>query len=117
MAWPKRVVDDLEVVEVEEQDRDGTQIARVEVDGVFEPVAEQGAIGQAGQSVVEGLVAQLRLLLGQGGGQSLVLPHRQVLPADEHEDQRRGHEQLLEGERLPRQLGDDRDVTATRVGR
>ena len=43
MAWPKRVVDDFEVVEVKEQDRD--TIVGVEVDGVFEPVAEQGAIG------------------------------------------------------------------------
>ena len=58
---PQGVVDRLEVVEVEEQDRDregGAQLARQRV---FDAVAEQRAVGQLGQRIVEGPVAQLLL--------------------------------------------------------
>jgi hypothetical protein len=59
---PERVVDGLEVVEVEEQHAvaAGAPGAR---HGVAEPVAEEGPVGQAGEGVVEGLMGQLLLEL------------------------------------------------------
>ena len=57
------VVDGLEVVEVHEQDGDGRGDAVGARQGVVEAVGEQGAVGQAGQGVVEGVVLELRLQL------------------------------------------------------
>jgi hypothetical protein len=59
----QRVVDLLEAVEVEEEEGQGP----AEAQGVLEPLAQQAAVGEPGQRVVQGLVAQpllLRLALG-----------------------------------------------------
>ena len=68
------VVDRLEVVEVQEQhgDRVGPPVASVH--GVGEPVKEQGAVGQAGERVVEGLVVEL-LLEGAAFGHVAAVEH------------------------------------------
>ena len=86
---PQGVVDDLEVVQVEEEQRHRPQVAGVQVDRVLEPVPEQRAVGQPGQPVVEGLVAQLLLALGQLVGQPPVLPQGQVLAGHHQHHQRR----------------------------
>ena len=56
----ERVVDVLEVVDVQEQDRGRAAGSVIEVTG--EPVGEQPTVGQAGQSVVEGDAPQLGLV-------------------------------------------------------
>jgi hypothetical protein len=53
------VVDRLEVVQVDEEDGGVAEVAAVE--GVLDPLAEQAAVGQPGQRVVEGLEGQLLL--------------------------------------------------------
>ena len=55
------VVDRLEVVEVDEED--GAEVAgpAAAVEGVLDPVAEQAAVGEAGERIVERLVAELLL--------------------------------------------------------
>ncbi len=50
------VVDDLEVVQVHEDDRDPALPSPGARDGVLQPIQELGAVGEAGESVVEGLV-------------------------------------------------------------
>jgi hypothetical protein len=55
------VVDDLEVVEVEEQHRDVLIVLAGGGKRALQPLLEQRAIGEAGERVVEGLVAQLVL--------------------------------------------------------
>ncbi len=58
------VVDRLEVVEVEEQDRKGAQwVAPLPRDGVPEPIGEEGPVGEIGERVMECLVLELRLQL------------------------------------------------------
>ena len=57
------VVDRLEVVEVHQQDRNGVAVARAACQRVLESVAEQGAVGETREPVVEGLVAQPLLQL------------------------------------------------------
>ena len=54
------VVDVLEVVDVHEQDRHRQVVAALAGERVADAVAEQGAVGQAGEDVVEGLVLELR---------------------------------------------------------
>ncbi len=62
---PEPVVDVLEVVQVAEHHR---QLARAAAaQGVVQAVAEQPAVGQPGQRVVQGLVGQLALQLHPGG--------------------------------------------------
>ena len=58
-AWPRRVVDPLEVVEVAEQHGERPAVDGVQVERVLDPVGEQVPVGQAGQLVVEGLLLQL----------------------------------------------------------
>ena len=58
---PERVVDRLEVVEVHEQDRHGSLVALLTLEGVRHAVAEQHTVPQSGQRVVERLVRQLLL--------------------------------------------------------
>ena len=70
---PQLVVDRLEAVEVEEADRQRALVAAVQLEGVGGAVDEQGAVGQPGQRVVEGLVAQLGLAVGEGPGEPLVV--------------------------------------------
>ena len=55
------VVDGLEVVEVDEQHGAEVAGAAAAVEGVLHPVAEQAAVGQPGERVVERLVAELLL--------------------------------------------------------
>ncbi len=62
----ERVVDLLEVVQVEEEEGQGGTDARGDAQGLLQAVAEQGAIGQVGQRVVQGLVAQRVGLLARG---------------------------------------------------
>ena len=53
------VVDRLEVVEVDEEDRQVADLAAVE--GVFDPFPEQAPVGQSRQRIVEGLEGELLL--------------------------------------------------------
>ncbi len=62
---PERVVDALEVVEVDEHHRD--LVARAGLERLAHLLAEQRAVGQAGQRVVRGLVPELVLQLAQVG--------------------------------------------------
>ena len=61
LAVPQAVVDRLEVVEIDEEDRQRPRIALVERQGVVQPIDEERAVGKAGQRVMEGLVAELVL--------------------------------------------------------
>ena len=56
---PEGVVDLLEAVEVEHEHGQHAVRARRPGEGLVEAVAEQGAVGETGQSVVEGLARQL----------------------------------------------------------
>ena len=70
----ERVVDDLEVVDVEEQDGDAGSATARAVERPVEVLAEQRPIGEPGQGIVEGVVEQLRLetlLLGGVDEQAL----------------------------------------------
>ena len=58
---PHRVVDVLEAVEVEEQHRHPPRAASRADDRVADALAQQGTVGQAGEGVVIGEVAQLLL--------------------------------------------------------
>ena len=53
---PERVVDRLEVVEVDEEDADRVAASRGAADGEREAVEEERAVRHAGERVVEGLV-------------------------------------------------------------
>ena len=55
---PERVVDLLEAVEVDEQDRELVVAARGEGERALDPVLEQHAVRQAGERVVGGLAAE-----------------------------------------------------------
>ena len=57
----ERVVDGLEVVEVEEQDGGALGVPPPAAEGVLQAVDVEGAIGQARERVVEGLPGQLLL--------------------------------------------------------
>ena len=57
----ERVVDDLEVVDVEEQDGDAGPASAGPIQGPIEVLAEEGPVGEPGQRVVEGVVEELRL--------------------------------------------------------
>ena len=57
----QRIVDRLEVVEVHEQDRHRQVVARQALQRVLDAVAEQRAVGEPGDRVVEGLVRELLL--------------------------------------------------------
>ena len=64
----ERVVDRLEVVEVQEEDR---VVAPARGEQLAEPVEEERAVGQPGQRVVEGLVLEAALQLAQLGDEVL----------------------------------------------
>ena len=55
------VVDGLEVVDVEEQQRHGPAAGPGVLQGLLEPAGEQGPVGQAGEGVAEGERPQLVL--------------------------------------------------------
>ena len=87
------VVDHLEVVEVAEQHADpgvGLQQRAVET------VGEQHPVRQPGQGVVQGMVLELVVHLGELGQESLVLDHRQELPGD-HDDHEHDAQQQVDG--------------------
>ena len=67
-AVPETVVDRLELVEVEQQDARRPLAALRPGGGLADPVAEQGAVGQAGQRVVEGQPLHVAAGLVQLGG-------------------------------------------------
>ena len=60
-AVPERVVDRLEVVEVEEEHRDARPAAAPAGEGPLDVVAEEDPVREPGQRVVEGVVEELRL--------------------------------------------------------
>ena len=71
----QRVVDLLEAVEIEQEHRDHATFAAGAGQGLAQPVEQQGAVGQAGQRVVQGQAPDPllgRLALGQ------VLEHRDL---------------------------------------
>ena len=100
---PEAVVDDLEVVQVEEDQRDRAQVTGVQLQGVSEPVGEQGPVGQPREGIVEGKVAQLGLALGELPGQRGVLAEGQVLPEQHQADDAAPHVQLTGGDGAPGQ--------------
>ena len=57
------VVDPLEVVEVDVEQPGRVPLGVTELDRVFEPLVEEGAVRQAGQRVVQGELPQLLLRL------------------------------------------------------
>ena len=76
----QRVVDGLEVVEVEEQDGRHLATSTSTRQGVLDAVGEQGPVGEPGQWVVECLVAELGLEFG---------PVRHVMGVDDEPTDRR----------------------------
>ncbi len=90
---PPRVVDDLEVVEIEEEDgRPGVLVGPAQsVDRRGHPLREEHAVRQSGERVVEGLMPQLlleRRQLLEGLLQPTVLQHHGGVTAEggEHRD-------------------------------
>ena len=69
----QRIVDGLEVVEIQEQDADATLFAVGGVDRLGEAVEQQGAVGQSGQRVVGGQMADV-----VGGDLALVFLLEQI---------------------------------------
>ena len=65
---PKRVVDLLESVEVDQQHRGASCFATLERDHLLETVAEQVAVGEPGEAVVQRLMANLVDVLLQTPG-------------------------------------------------
>ena len=79
------VVDDLEPVQVHVDDREQVPAAAAALHGQAQVVQEQGAVGQPGQGIVEGLALELVLgLLAQGDvlKRPLVTQDRAVLVRD-----------------------------------
>ncbi|MEZ5182317.1 MAG: hypothetical protein R2702_10650 [Acidimicrobiales bacterium] len=102
----ERVVHRLEVVEVDEQH--GGEVARAPaaLQGVLDPVAEEATVREAGERVVEGLVAELLLPRGQLAdlalelvGELLVLAHGHEVPGqhERHRDDRDGAREAVVG--------------------
>ena len=89
----ERVVDRLEPVQIQENDRYRAAVAVRQIQRMLEPVGEQRPVGQPGEPVVEGEVMQLGLPLPHRAGQEEVVPQHHVLPDhvlpgehQEHED-------------------------------
>ena len=76
---PERVVDRLEVVEVDDHQRDGAGVGARVVERTVEPLAQQDPVGEAGEHVVEGAVGVARRLPGA----DVEREHRQA--AERHE--------------------------------
>jgi len=68
------VVDTLEIVQVEEQDRDLPSVTGVQLEGVLQAISEQASVGQTRHAVVEGFLVQLRLADLQSLGQGHIPP-------------------------------------------
>src|SRR3954454_1718849 len=71
------VVDQLEVVDVDDDDRNTASVASSTRERLLQPVEDQAAVGQSGQRVVQRVMAELRL-----GGARL----SDVLNRGEHAD-------------------------------
>ena len=63
----ERIVDVLEVIEIDVEHRRREAAGAHVVDGLLEPLGEVDAVGQAGNRVVQGEVTQLPLAGGDGG--------------------------------------------------
>ncbi len=72
---PERVVDFLETVEIEVEERDQLLVSARASECLLEPVAEEIAVGQAGKAVVLRRAFQLRPALGKVGLRALALGH------------------------------------------
>jgi hypothetical protein len=84
---PQAVVDALEVVEVEEHQGHPLVLAPLAGEGALHPLEEEGAVGQAGEVVVEGLEQLLRghqalnlVELGVGDRRSRLLAEQRQRP-------------------------------------
>jgi hypothetical protein len=101
-AVAERVVDELEVVDVDEQDRDvadSARIARTTLQRVLDTLDERAAVGQAGQWIVCGAMSQRGLGARRGGaGQLVGAPGRDV------DARHRGDERRVDGRPQPRLL-------------
>ena len=104
------VVDALEAIDVEEVDGSGV-VAAAAIDRVLQPVAEEGAVGQPGERVVERQALQLGLhALAVGHVEEdpeekrlllvLVAAHDRHLVADPHEAAVRAADAVLLDERF-----------------
>ncbi len=83
------VVDHLEVVEIEEEHRRSVPGVTAPVEGDLDLLAEQHPVGQHGQRIVQGLVSQLFLQLGESGEGVLepsVLEGHRDLAGEGHQD-------------------------------
>ena len=86
----ERVVDVLEAVQVDEDDRERAAVAVARGERLLEPVAQQGAVGQAGERVVERVVLVLhRAAAGPVEGEERQAEQRQrrerELRGDDHD--------------------------------
>ena len=91
----ERVVDPLEVVEVHEQQGDAARLASLASEGALEVIAQQHAVGEARQGIVQRVVDQLglqALAVGRVDEEALrdataaagVVRHRERLVAEPH---------------------------------
>ena len=90
----ERVVDELEVVEVEQQQRDLRAVVVRRVDGFTERVHEHGAVGQAGEGVVHPCLCELLLehaAFGEVAGDRAVVLDRAVGASVRDDDLRHRH--------------------------
>src|SRR6266850_4267227 len=81
---PERVVDFLETVEIEVEERDQLLVSARASECLLEPVAEEIAVGQAGKAVVLRRAFQLRPALGELGFRALALGHVRVRADQAH---------------------------------
>jgi hypothetical protein len=106
----ERVVDRLELVEVEDHDRRSSRASgRDVVEGGGEPALEIGPVGQSGQRVVPGVVPQPRDQVAVAQGDPRVVGHRL----------QQQHVVVLEGADHPEPVADDQhpgDVDAAGQG-
>jgi hypothetical protein len=83
------VVDVIEVVQVDEQQRHGGGLAEAAGQGMLDPVGEQSAVGQPGQAVVEGLVFEIADHGGELALELLLVEHGEQLAAEHQHHQDR----------------------------
>ena len=82
----ERVVDVLEMVEVDVEHRGRGAAVPNFLDHLFEPLAEEIAVGQAAERIVQGEIAQALLALRDGGGRAT------HIAVDERRQQREARE-------------------------
>ena len=116
----ERVVDVLEVIEVDVEHRRGRAAGAHVVDHGFEPLAEIDAVGQAADRIVQGEMAQLRFagpdLLGGAPHVAQYETDQQREAAERDRDERQ--HAADDGAARPRRLpGNTRDRVALRIGK